>query len=68
MDPDPLHAQIGQLTLENDFLERALTKAVLSGPTLSRRHQIGTYAATAAAPQEMSERRSADHVRSLPDF
>jgi transposase-like protein len=28
----PLHAKIGQLTLENDFLERALTKAgLLSG-------------------------------------
>ena len=26
---DPLHAKIGQLTLENDFLERALTKAGL---------------------------------------
>ncbi len=27
VDLDPLHAKIGQLTLENDFLERALTKA-----------------------------------------
>lgn len=26
---EPLHAKIGQLTLENDFLERALTKAGL---------------------------------------
>ena len=26
---DPLHAKIGQLALENDFLERALTKAGL---------------------------------------
>ena len=26
---DPLHAKIEQLTLENDFLERALTKAGL---------------------------------------
>ena len=29
VDLDPLHAKIGQLTLENDFLERALTKAGL---------------------------------------
>jgi transposase-like protein len=29
IDLDPLHAKIGQLTLENDFLERALTKAGL---------------------------------------
>jgi transposase len=28
-DLQPLHAKIGQLTLENDFLERALTKAGL---------------------------------------
>jgi transposase-like protein len=28
-DLNPLHAKIGQLTLENDFLERALTKAGL---------------------------------------
>jgi transposase len=28
VDLAPLHAKIGQLTLENDFLERALTKAV----------------------------------------
>lgn len=27
VDLAPLHAKIGQLTLENDFLERALTKA-----------------------------------------
>jgi transposase len=27
VDLQPLHAKIGQLTLENDFLERALTKA-----------------------------------------
>ena len=27
MDLAPLHAKIGQLTLENDFLEGALTKA-----------------------------------------
>lgn len=26
---EPLHAKIGQLTLENDFLERSLTKAGL---------------------------------------
>jgi len=26
---DPLHAKIGQLALENDFLEPALTKAGL---------------------------------------
>ena len=29
VDLDPLHAKIGQLALENDFLERALTKAGL---------------------------------------
>ncbi len=29
IDLQPLHAKIGQLTLENDFLERALTKAGL---------------------------------------
>jgi len=29
VDLGPLHAKIGQLTLENDFLERALTKAGL---------------------------------------
>src|ERR1019366_6669739 len=29
---DPLHAKIGQLALENDFLERALTKAGLLSP------------------------------------
>ena len=29
VDLDPLHAKIGQLSLENDFLERALTKAGL---------------------------------------
>lgn len=29
MDLKPLHAKIGQLTLENDFLETALTKAGL---------------------------------------
>jgi len=29
VDLVPLHAKIGQLTLENDFLERALTKAGL---------------------------------------
>ena len=29
IDFDPLHAKIGQLALENDFLERALTKAGL---------------------------------------
>ena len=29
IDLVPLHAKIGQLTLENDFLERALTKAGL---------------------------------------
>jgi transposase-like protein len=29
VDLAPLHAKIGQLTLENDFLERALTKAGL---------------------------------------
>ncbi len=29
VDLNPLHAKIGQLTLENDFLERALTKAGL---------------------------------------
>jgi transposase len=28
-DLQPLHAKIGELTLENDFLERALTKAGL---------------------------------------
>jgi transposase len=27
IDVVPLHAKIGELTLENDFLERALTKA-----------------------------------------
>ena len=29
VDLVPLHAKIGELTLENDFLERALTKAGL---------------------------------------
>ena len=29
VDVVPLHAKIGELTLENDFLERALTKAGL---------------------------------------
>jgi hypothetical protein len=29
VDLTPLQAKIGQLTLENDFLERALTKAGL---------------------------------------
>ena len=29
VDLDPLHVKIGQLALENDFLERALTKAGL---------------------------------------
>ena len=29
IDVTPLHAKIGELTLENDFLERALTKAGL---------------------------------------
>ena len=29
VDLVPLHAKIGQLTLENDFLESALTKAGL---------------------------------------
>ena len=29
VDLAPLHAKIGQLALENDFLERALTKARL---------------------------------------
>jgi transposase len=29
VDLQPLHAKTGQLTLENDFLERALTKAGL---------------------------------------
>jgi len=29
VDLQPLHAKIGQLTLENDFLERALDKAGL---------------------------------------
>ena len=29
VDLQPLHAKIGQLTLENDFLERTLTKAGL---------------------------------------
>jgi transposase len=29
IDVVPLHAKIGELTLENDFLERALTKAGL---------------------------------------
>jgi transposase-like protein len=29
VDLSPLHAKIGQLALENDFLERALTKAGL---------------------------------------
>ena len=29
VDVAPLHAKIGQLALENDFLERALTKAGL---------------------------------------
>jgi len=29
VDVVPLHAKIGQLTLENEFLERALTKAGL---------------------------------------
>ena len=29
VDLGPLHAKIGQLTLENDFLEHALTKAGL---------------------------------------
>ena len=29
VDLQPLHAKIGQLTLENDFLEHALTKAGL---------------------------------------
>ena len=29
IDLDPLHAKIGQLALENDFLERALIKAGL---------------------------------------
>jgi transposase len=29
IDLKPLHAKIGQLTLENDFLEHALTKAGL---------------------------------------
>lgn len=29
VDLQPLHAKIGQLALENDFLERALTKAGL---------------------------------------
>ena len=29
VDLDPLHAKIGQLALENDFLERALVKAGL---------------------------------------
>ena len=29
VDLNPLHAKIGQLTLENDFLETALTKAGL---------------------------------------
>ena len=29
VDLAPLHAKIGQLALENDFLESALTKAVL---------------------------------------
>ena len=29
IDLVPLHAKIGQLTLKNDFLEHALTKAVL---------------------------------------
>ena len=29
IDLDPLHAKIGQLALENDFLERALVKAGL---------------------------------------
>ena len=29
VDLDPLHAKIGQLALENDFLERALIKAGL---------------------------------------
>lgn len=29
VDLKPLHAKIGQLTLENDFLEHALTKAGL---------------------------------------
>ena len=29
VDLAPLHAKIGQLTLENDFLESALTKAGL---------------------------------------
>jgi transposase len=27
IDVVPLHAKIGELTLENDFLERALTRA-----------------------------------------
>lgn len=31
VDLAPLHAKIGQLTLENDFLERALSKAGLLG-------------------------------------
>lgn len=30
VDLKPLHAKIGQLTLENDFLETALTKAGLA--------------------------------------
>jgi transposase len=37
VDLVPLHAKIGQLALENDFLERALTKAgLLSAKLLNR--------------------------------
>ena len=42
VDLAPLHAKIGQLTLENDFLEGALTKAVIAEckAMIDRDHQV----------------------------
>lgn len=43
VDLAPLHAKIGQLALENDFLERALNKAGLQEGPLLMRHVKAYY-------------------------
>jgi putative transposase len=41
-----LHAKIGELTLENDFLEQPLTKALIAGrrETINREHALSITA------------------------
>ncbi len=50
VDLVPLHAKIGQLALENDFLERALTKAGLLSAKPSWWALAGAWCTTCPSP------------------